>query len=135
DSRNSAPIDSLCKQQAEASYDQEFNTFPELTSSDDVIKEIKLEDISKLVKDVGIDLMDLDSPVDDQPFILKVLDALPSLHNNVTETLNKFAIASALQTIGGKSVPSAGEDGTHPSEGEKNTTKVTITTYFKEELK
>ncbi|GJV31286.1 hypothetical protein Tco_1391686 [Tanacetum coccineum] len=49
----------------EASYDQEeFNTYLELTSSNDA-KEIKLEDRSNLVKDVGIDLMDMDSLEDD----------------------------------------------------------------------
>ncbi|GKF51258.1 hypothetical protein Tco_0147725 [Tanacetum coccineum] len=51
----------------EASYDQEeFNTYLELTSSNDA-KEIKLEDRSNLVKDVGIDLIDMDSLKDDQP--------------------------------------------------------------------
>ncbi|GJV37689.1 hypothetical protein Tco_1410166 [Tanacetum coccineum] len=55
----------------EARYDQEFNTSPKLISSDDATKEIKLEDLLKLVKDVGIDLMDLDSPEDDEPFIVQ----------------------------------------------------------------
>nr|GEU80824.1 hypothetical protein [Tanacetum cinerariifolium] len=55
----------------EASYDQDFNTSLELTSSDDDTKEIKLDDLLKLVKDVGIDLMDLDSPEDDEPFIVQ----------------------------------------------------------------
>nr|GEW43094.1 hypothetical protein [Tanacetum cinerariifolium] len=49
----------------------EFNTSPELTSSDDVTREIKLEDLSKLVKNVVIESMDLDSPKDDQPFIVQ----------------------------------------------------------------
>ncbi|GJY66696.1 hypothetical protein Tco_0468934 [Tanacetum coccineum] len=53
----------------EANYDQEeFNTSLKLTNSKDV-KEIKMEDLSKLVKDVGINLMDLDSLEDDTPFI------------------------------------------------------------------
>nr|GEW41877.1 retrovirus-related Pol polyprotein from transposon TNT 1-94 [Tanacetum cinerariifolium] len=34
-----------------ANNDQEFNTHPELTNSDDTNEEIKLEDLSKLVKD------------------------------------------------------------------------------------
>ncbi|GKG60127.1 hypothetical protein Tco_0609791, partial [Tanacetum coccineum] len=48
----------------------EFLASPDLSSSDDA-KEIKLEDLSKLVKDVGIDLMDLDSLKDDTPFIVE----------------------------------------------------------------
>nr|GEX46711.1 hypothetical protein [Tanacetum cinerariifolium] len=55
----------------EARYDQDFNTSPELTSSDDDKKEIKLDDLLKMVKDVGIDLMDLDSPEYDEPFIVR----------------------------------------------------------------
>ncbi|GJT56476.1 hypothetical protein Tco_0991530, partial [Tanacetum coccineum] len=55
----------------EAIYDQEFNTSPKLTSSDDATKEIKMEDLLKLVKDVSSDLMDLDSPEDDEPFIVQ----------------------------------------------------------------
>ncbi|GJS13370.1 hypothetical protein Tco_0407842 [Tanacetum coccineum] len=49
---------------------EEFDTSPEFTSSDDVIEEIKLEDLSKLVKDVGIETMKLDFPEDDQPFMV-----------------------------------------------------------------
>ncbi|GKB77187.1 hypothetical protein Tco_0944082 [Tanacetum coccineum] len=52
-----------------ASNDQEFNTYPELTICEDANEEIKLEDMSKLVKDVGIETMDLDALEDDQPFI------------------------------------------------------------------
>ncbi|GKC70026.1 hypothetical protein Tco_1115909 [Tanacetum coccineum] len=48
-----------------------FNTSPDLSSSDDVVKEIKMEDLCKLVKDVKVDFMDLDSPEDDEPIILK----------------------------------------------------------------
>ncbi|GJX24461.1 hypothetical protein Tco_0228906 [Tanacetum coccineum] len=48
----------------------EFNTSPGLSSSDDA-NEIKLEDMSKLVKDVDVDLMDLDSLEDDEPIIVQ----------------------------------------------------------------
>ncbi|GJZ06073.1 retrovirus-related pol polyprotein from transposon TNT 1-94, partial [Tanacetum coccineum] len=55
---------------------------------------------------------------------LKTLVSLPSLLNNVTETLNRFAtmveIASRATT---KDVPSAGQATASPAEGEKNTTK------------
>ncbi|GKA28441.1 hypothetical protein Tco_0714609 [Tanacetum coccineum] len=55
----------------EAIYDQEFNTSLELTNSDYVTKEIKLEDMSKLVKDVTVDTIELDSLEDDQPFMVE----------------------------------------------------------------
>ncbi|GJW79788.1 hypothetical protein Tco_0143763, partial [Tanacetum coccineum] len=108
----------------EAIFDQdEFKTSPKLTSYEDA-KEIKIKDLSKLVKDVGIDLIDLDSLEDDTPFIakddedeevhakllalpgqvssitaqlskLKVMDALPILLIKATEALNRFATAIA----------------------------------------
>nr|GEX26699.1 hypothetical protein [Tanacetum cinerariifolium] len=207
----------------------EFNTSTELTNSNDATKEIKLEDLSKLVKDVGIALMGLESPEDDLPFIvqsdeeekevhakphaetkkekvdvkvkvallsaqpsfpnmkqltellelpskfkeisreirylkslnkkvvkmnnqkleasngllalqvqvssitaqlskLEDLDALPSLLDKVTEVINRFAtaITSASQTTDDTSVLSAGQVGTHPIEGKKNTQQATI---------
>nr|GFD26464.1 hypothetical protein [Tanacetum cinerariifolium] len=56
----------------EANFDQdEFNTSPDLSSSDDATKQIKLKDVLKLVQDVGIDLMDLDSLKDNQPFMVQ----------------------------------------------------------------
>nr|GEX54007.1 hypothetical protein [Tanacetum cinerariifolium] len=76
-----APKDLLSEQQEtiqtkirtekKASNDQEFNTSSELTSSDDVTREIKLKDLSKLLKNVVIKTMDLDSLKDDQPFIVQ----------------------------------------------------------------
>ncbi|GKC75068.1 hypothetical protein Tco_1125842 [Tanacetum coccineum] len=42
-----------------------------LTSFDDVTRVIKLEDLSKLVEDVNIDITVLDSPKDDQPFMVE----------------------------------------------------------------
>ncbi|GKB59926.1 hypothetical protein Tco_0916112 [Tanacetum coccineum] len=108
----------------EAIFDQdEFNTSPKLTRYEDA-KEIKIKDLSKLVKDVGIDLIDLDSLEDDTPFIaeddedeevhaklialpgqvsfitaqlskLKVMDALPILLIKATEALNRFATVIA----------------------------------------
>nr|GEW60750.1 hypothetical protein [Tanacetum cinerariifolium] len=88
---------------------QNLTLFLNFTSSDDVTNEIKLEELSKLVKDVNIDTLELDSLEDDQPFIiltgeeeevhvepntetkdtlLKVFDALPSLLNKVTEAMD-----------------------------------------------
>ncbi|GJX56611.1 hypothetical protein Tco_0286508 [Tanacetum coccineum] len=56
----------------EASFDQdEFNTSPDLSSFDDSTKNIKLDDLSKLVKDVKVKFIDLDSPKDDEPIIVQ----------------------------------------------------------------
>ncbi|GJR68897.1 hypothetical protein Tco_0014962 [Tanacetum coccineum] len=51
--------------------DDEFNTSPNLSSSNDAKTKIKLEDLSKLVQNVYIDFMDLDSPKDDEPIIVQ----------------------------------------------------------------
>nr|GEV67100.1 hypothetical protein [Tanacetum cinerariifolium] len=48
-----------------------FLTFLDLSSSNDTKKEIKLEDLSKLVPNLDVDFLDLDSPEDDQPIIVK----------------------------------------------------------------
>ncbi|GJV24431.1 hypothetical protein Tco_1377126 [Tanacetum coccineum] len=59
------------KAEKEASFNQdEFNTDPKLISSKDV-KEIKMEDLSKLIKDAVIDLTDLDFLEDDTPFLVE----------------------------------------------------------------
>ncbi|GKD96056.1 hypothetical protein Tco_1379953, partial [Tanacetum coccineum] len=55
----------------EASNEQEFYTSPEFTTIyDEVNKEIKLEDLSGLVKNIGTEVIDLDSPEDNQPFMV-----------------------------------------------------------------
>ncbi|GJT67605.1 hypothetical protein Tco_1019085 [Tanacetum coccineum] len=51
--------------------DDEFLTSPDLSSSDDAKHEIKLEDLSKLVPNLDVEFMDLDSPEDDQPIIVE----------------------------------------------------------------
>nr|GEU37143.1 hypothetical protein [Tanacetum cinerariifolium] len=50
---------------------EEFNTSLDLSSSDETKKEIKLEDLSKLVPNLDVDFMDLDLPKDDQPIIVE----------------------------------------------------------------
>ncbi|GJX78833.1 hypothetical protein Tco_0326982 [Tanacetum coccineum] len=57
---------------------------------------------------------------------LKTLDALPSILNKVTNALNQFAQAITSKKTRGDSVPSAGQAGTQPTEGEKNTYQATI---------
>ncbi|GKA44763.1 hypothetical protein Tco_0737559 [Tanacetum coccineum] len=50
--------------------EEEFNTFPDLSSSDDAKQEIKLKDISKQVQNVEANFMDLDSPKDDPSIVV-----------------------------------------------------------------
>ncbi|GJV31582.1 hypothetical protein Tco_1391982 [Tanacetum coccineum] len=52
---------------------------------------------------------------------LKTLDALPSLLNKVTNDLNQFAQAIASKKTEDTSIPSAGQAGTQPAKGRKNT--------------
>ncbi|GJS16859.1 hypothetical protein Tco_0411331 [Tanacetum coccineum] len=55
--------------------EEEFNTSPDLSSSDDATKEIKLEDLTKLIPNMEVDFMDLDLPDDDAPIIVQDDDA------------------------------------------------------------
>ncbi|GJU05271.1 hypothetical protein Tco_1121701 [Tanacetum coccineum] len=61
---------------------------------------------------------------------LKTLDTLPSLLNKVTNALNHFAQAITSKKTRGDSVPSAGQAGTQPAEGEKNTNHAIISQVF-----
>ncbi|GJS05534.1 hypothetical protein Tco_0322042 [Tanacetum coccineum] len=61
---------------------------------------------------------------------LKTLDALPSLLHKVTNALNQFSQAIASKKIEDNSVPSAGQAGTQPAKGEKNTNQATISQLF-----
>nr|GEV10551.1 hypothetical protein [Tanacetum cinerariifolium] len=54
--------------------EDEFNTSPDLSSSNDTKKEIKLEDLSTLILNVEVDFMDLNSPEDDEPIIFQEED-------------------------------------------------------------
>nr|GEU66361.1 hypothetical protein [Tanacetum cinerariifolium] len=49
---------------------EEFNTPPDLSSLDDAKQEIKLEDLSKLVQNMKVDFMNLDSSNDDPIIII-----------------------------------------------------------------
>ncbi|GJS33280.1 hypothetical protein Tco_0531662 [Tanacetum coccineum] len=85
------------------------------------LKEIptKLEDFTKTVTKSYI-------PVEVIQTKLKILDDLPSLLHKVTNALNQFAQAISLKKTEDNNVPSAGQDGTQPAEGEKNTIQTTI---------
>ncbi|GJX10541.1 hypothetical protein Tco_0200400 [Tanacetum coccineum] len=55
----------------EVSFDKdEFNISHDLSNSNNATKKIKLEDLSKLMVNVEVDFMDLNSPEDDKPFIV-----------------------------------------------------------------
>nr|GEY60912.1 hypothetical protein [Tanacetum cinerariifolium] len=60
---------------------------------------------------------------------IKTLDALPSLLYKVTKALDMFvqAVEHASIKASDQGVPSVGQVGTHPVEGEKNTKQATIT--------
>ncbi|GJT14442.1 hypothetical protein Tco_0861484 [Tanacetum coccineum] len=61
----------VSKAEKEVSFRYEFNTSPDLFSSDDALNDIKLEELSKLVQNVEVDFMDLDSPEDDALIIIQ----------------------------------------------------------------
>ncbi|GJT30508.1 hypothetical protein Tco_0910783 [Tanacetum coccineum] len=54
-----------------AFFEDEFNTSPDLSIFDDTKTKIKLEDLSKLVLNLEVNFMDLDSPKNDQPIIVE----------------------------------------------------------------
>ncbi|GJS96876.1 retrovirus-related pol polyprotein from transposon TNT 1-94 [Tanacetum coccineum] len=215
------------------SQQQEFDASPEFTtSSDEVNDEIKLEDLRELLKDKSNEPIDLDTPEDDQPFLVvsenkeeiqteayaktedtssqnikmekekevAFISAQPSFPNvqhlikllvkslkpelsqlltghdfsssiptklkelpskisdingavgeikkyveelevktpgDLKDLLGKFATAIeiASQKACDTSVPSTGQAGTHPAEGEKYTNQATITQLFQKRLK
>ncbi|GJZ20534.1 hypothetical protein Tco_0557124 [Tanacetum coccineum] len=61
---------------------------------------------------------------------LKTLDALLCLLHKVTNVLNQFAQAIASKKTKDDNVPSAGQAGTQPAEGEKNINQATISQLF-----
>ncbi|GKB35934.1 hypothetical protein Tco_0880876 [Tanacetum coccineum] len=124
---------------------EEINTSPDLSSSNDTQKNIKLEDLSEMTQNSKLknektkdeDEVALLSAQPSYPNVaqliellakIKTLDALPSFLNKVTKALNKFAqvIESASKKARDHSVPSAGLAGSHLAEREKNTQKIII---------
>ncbi|GJU07390.1 hypothetical protein Tco_1123820 [Tanacetum coccineum] len=83
--------------------EEEFNTFPDLSSSDDAKKEIKLEDLSKLMQNVDVDFMDLDSLEDDQPHIVQE-------HDEEKVTAEKIVLKSKSLPTELKELPSKFND-------------------------
>ncbi|GJW13640.1 hypothetical protein Tco_0017773 [Tanacetum coccineum] len=90
--------------------DDEFLTSSDLSNSDDAKKEIKLEveDLSKLVQNVEMDFMDLDSPEDDAPIIIqdeddeevhaKKDDVEKSLQPKLSKLLSSHDFSNSLPT-------------------------------------
>ncbi|GJV06634.1 hypothetical protein Tco_1344290 [Tanacetum coccineum] len=78
--------------------EEEFNTSPDLSSSDDAKKEIKLEDLSKLVPNVEVDFMDLDSPEDDEPIIIQD-DEEEEVHSEKDDAENNDAEKTLNQKL------------------------------------
>nr|GEW41239.1 hypothetical protein [Tanacetum cinerariifolium] len=104
DFKKSAPKDSLsqqkCTVQTDAgtekapSTEQEFDTSAEITQSfDDVDEEIKVEDLTKLLKDKSTKAMDLDTPEDDTPFLVLSEDEeeiQAEVHDETEDTTLQF---------------------------------------------
>ncbi|GJV97369.1 hypothetical protein Tco_1548946 [Tanacetum coccineum] len=61
---------------------------------------------------------------------LKTLDAFLSLLKKFINALNQYGQAITSKKTGGDNVPSAGQAGTQPTEGEKNTNQATISQLF-----
>nr|GEV68362.1 retrovirus-related Pol polyprotein from transposon TNT 1-94 [Tanacetum cinerariifolium] len=77
---------------------EEFNTSLDLSNSDDAKKEIKLEDLSKMMQNVDVDFMDLDSLEDDQPIILIKL-LVNSLKPELSKLLSSHDFSKSLPTM------------------------------------
>ncbi|GJU71367.1 hypothetical protein Tco_1262772 [Tanacetum coccineum] len=92
----------------------------------------QVAELKTLQWELSIELRALPSQVSSVHAKIKTLDALPSLPNKVTDTLNRFAhiLENASPKAGDKSVPLAGQAGTSPAEREKNTNQATISQLF-----
>ncbi|GJR50794.1 hypothetical protein Tco_1401315 [Tanacetum coccineum] len=75
--------------------EEEFNTSPDLSNSNDTLKGIKLEDLSKLVQDAGVEFMNLDSPNDNEPIIVQD-DSDEEVHAKKVQTEEPKETADAL---------------------------------------
>ncbi|GJU98248.1 hypothetical protein Tco_1327519 [Tanacetum coccineum] len=89
------------------------------------VKELKkhVAELKTLQWELPAEFLGLPSQISSVQENLKTLDALPSLLNKVTDTLNRFAtiVENTSSKATNKSVPSAGQANASPAEGEKNT--------------
>ncbi|GJR14982.1 hypothetical protein Tco_0797634 [Tanacetum coccineum] len=98
-----------------------------------VIKELN-KYVHKLKVELSGDLNEIPSKLEKAK--VNTLDALSSLVQKVTEALNMFSQVLKLASKKTKDhgVPSKGQAGTHPAEGEKNTQHVTISLLFQRRI-
>ncbi|GKA45947.1 hypothetical protein Tco_0738743, partial [Tanacetum coccineum] len=114
--------------------------FNELTDEVKVFKThvhgLEIE-VPRDLKELPTNLEEFTTTVASAQAKLKTLDALPSLLLKVTQALNMFVkvLHSATSKAGDQRVPSAGQDGTMPAEGEKNTNQATISQLFQRRAK
>ncbi|GKA56955.1 hypothetical protein Tco_0756027, partial [Tanacetum coccineum] len=77
-----------------------FDTSLEITQSSNDDKEIKLEDLSKLVNDTGVEVMDLDTPKDDTPLLVlseDEEDIKTETHTEIEDTLLTELLVNSLK--------------------------------------
>ncbi|GJZ05227.1 hypothetical protein Tco_0538502 [Tanacetum coccineum] len=98
--------------------------FNELT---EVVKGLKKQ-VHELEIELPGDLKEIPNKLEDftKTAKLQTLDALPSLLNKVTNTLNQFAHAIPSKKTKDASVSSVGQAGTQPAKREKNTNQTNI---------
>ncbi|GKB41897.1 hypothetical protein Tco_0886839 [Tanacetum coccineum] len=103
----------------------------------------KFNDLSREIKELNkyVEKLEVELPIPGQVSSfndnIKTLDALPSLLSKVTKALDMFAqaVKQASPKASDQDVPSTGQAGTHPAEGEKNTKQATITQLVKQGAK
>ncbi|GKA53445.1 hypothetical protein Tco_0746760 [Tanacetum coccineum] len=104
------------------------------------VKGLKNQVHNLLIKLAG-DLKDIPPKLEDFTKTITSLTPqiaeLKTLHllNKVTNALNRFAQAITSKKTGGDNVPSAGQAGTQPAEGEMNINQAQSPSFFKKELK
>ncbi|GJT16988.1 hypothetical protein Tco_0875694 [Tanacetum coccineum] len=137
DSPNDDPIIMVDEsEEDEKDKDDEIHTTSNVESKDTLAPKhpspsslpTELKDLPSKFNDLTEEVKRLKKHVATVQAKLKTLDVLPSLLNKVTEALNQFSHAIALASKKTKdiSVPSAGQAGTQPAKGEKNTNLATI---------
>nr|GFA84355.1 hypothetical protein [Tanacetum cinerariifolium] len=91
--------------------EEEFNTSPDISSYEDILKEIKLEDLSRLVQDIRVNFMDLDSQKDDPIIVVDESEVEEeskenhaTKHTNTEDTLAPQPSSPRFFTEGGDHV-------------------------------
>nr|GEX03866.1 hypothetical protein [Tanacetum cinerariifolium] len=97
----------------------------------------QVDELKTLQRELPAKFLSIPGQVSSIQAKIKTLDSLPSLLYKVTEALDIFiqAVEHASIKASDQGVPSVGQVGTHPVEGEKNTEQATITQLFKQRAK